>query len=198
MSMIGRLFIINILLICAILYSSGYRLDNCRDRLAADCIRHMMAGDIGAGFGWAGNELDLRRCGPGDILLGGNDGATYGRYSHAALAVDSRTCWEVSLETGIRQVPVKRFLNYDRACILRVKASEPQRKQALRYVAESNHGMFYPMAFKNGTRLQNCTKFIWQAYIKQGIDLDERNDLWLPPDWLYQNRNTTVIAEAGK
>jgi ATP/maltotriose-dependent transcriptional regulator MalT len=87
--------------------------------------------------------------------------------------------------------------DYDRACILRSKTTLKNRRQAVATVANWNGQVFYPLVFKPGDRIWNCTKIIWEAYHRLGLDLDSGRDLWIVPDNLYQSPLVTIVAEDG-
>lgn len=153
---------------------------------------------VGAGqASGAGNKLSLVNLLPGDIILGGNEGATYGRYTHAALYIGGGQAVQGWLTTGISLIDAGDFLSYDRACILRVRASDEMRRRAMDYALEQRGDFFHPLAFNSGERIWNCTKIIWKAYEKQGVNLDPAQDIWVTPDNMYRSPMVKVIAEDG-
>lgn len=178
--------------------ANGYDHSNIERRVVGQGMANLMRGWIGPGIPTGrGNSLSLYLLEPGDIILGGNQGSTYGYYTHAALYQGEGRAWEGWLSTGIREMKVARFLNYDWACILRVKTDSAVRNQAVSYVAEHRGGLFFPLAFKSGERIWNCTKIIWKAYQRQGVDLDAGQDLWVTPDNLYHSPLVEIITESG-
>lgn len=142
----------------------------------------------------AGNHLSFEGIQPGDIILGGNQGATYGEFSHCAIYEGQGMAWEAWLSTGIRKIEVTKFREYDRALIVRVQTTEKKRLQALEYVRRQQGKLFFPLAFKPGERFWNCTKIIWKAYLNQGIDLDAGQDLWVTPDNMLKSGKVKVVS----
>jgi len=192
------LLLLDIILAVFIMGINGYTWQNTPSRVVGQGVKALAEGHLGPGIpSGRGNDLNLNDLQPGDILLGGNNGSTYGQFTHAAIYEGEGIAWQGWLSTGISQVRVERFRGYDRACILRVKTSPQNRQQAVETVAAWNGQLFYPLVFKPGDRVWNCTKIIWEAYHRMGLDLDSGQDLWVIPDNLYQSPLVSIIAQDG-
>lgn len=196
MRSIAVLLVLNLLFAGVILSENGYTWDNFRQRVIGQGMAAMAKGWIGPGDGWYGNTVDLSGIEAGDILLGGNDEATYGRYTHAGLCDGKGYYWEVSLEAGVRRKPVSYFTNYTRACLLRVNASPEKRRAAVRYMAAHEGEIYYAIAFKPGEKVWNCTKTLWLAYKRAGIEIDGGQDLWVIPDNIRASGSVRLISES--
>lgn len=144
------------------------------------------------------NQLPLEELEIGDIILGGWSNCAYGRFSHVGLYIGNNRVLESFIDHGNNIQSVGHFKNYTEAAIVRVNTSEEVKRQVVEYAVAQNGGMFYPVAFKKGERYWNCSKIIWMSYLKQGIDLDEINDLWIAPDGFYHNSKVELIADKGK
>lgn len=192
------LLLINIILGLTLLGIHGYTPANAGQKVFGQGLKYLAQGNVGAGNpSGSGNKLPLNLLEPGDIILGGNNGSLYGTYTHAAVYAGHKQVWHGWMTAGISRTSICDALEYDRACILRVKASPDQRKAAVKAIEKRSGHLFYPLAFNNGDRIWNCTKIIWKAYREQGIELDIYHDLWLTPDQIYCSPAVSVIAESG-
>jgi len=81
--------------------------------------------------------------------------------------------------------------------LLKVNAPEKIKLAAAEYAKQNEKEMFFPLAFKPGERIWNCTKIIWSAYMKQGINLDSTGDIWIAPDSFYYSPWVNVTEERG-
>ena len=155
-------------------------------------------GDIGTGYGSPTPGLvPFSQLEPGDIVLGGWPNTAYGQFSHAGLYLGDHKVLEGYVDYGLSIQDLNTYEHYSRICLLRVNAPAEAKANAVTYALEKEKKMFYPLAFKSGDRLWNCTKIIWRAYADQGIDLDEIGDLWIAPESLAQSRWVSVIYEKG-
>ncbi|MGE5397349.1 MAG: hypothetical protein ACM3MK_07415 [Chitinophagales bacterium] len=200
---LARLLVIlislDLLLGCYIVWDNDYDFNNWSQRIIGTGTNKMALGMLGPGSpSGRGNSLNVDLLQPGDIILGGNNGSTYGRFTHAAIYQEKGYAWDGWLDAGVRQMKVSEFLDYDRACILRVKTNKLVKTRAVSYVAAQKGKLFYPLTFKKGERIWNCTKTIWQAYHRQGIDLDNGEDIWVVPDNLYNSSEVLVIDQSGE
>ncbi len=144
-----------------------------------------------------GNDISFQSLEIGDIILGGYPGCAYGRFSHAAIYVGKGKVIEGYLDTGITLNSVAHFREYSQAAILRVEAPQEVKLAAAQYAWQNENGMFFPLAFKPGERIWNCTKIIWKAYMIQGVDLDSVGDIWVAPDSFYASPWVNIIEERG-
>lgn len=195
--LLGLVLLADLLLITAVLGFNGYLSGRVQDGLVNIYLHSIANGHAGTGMPTGrGNSINLALLQPGDIILGSNPGCAYGYYTHAAIYTGGGRALEGWL-TGIRSIDVRRFWTYDRACILRVKTTPAVRQKAAQMAMRMDGGLFFPLAFKPGERVWNCTKTIWKAYAVQGIDLDSRGDLWVAPDSIYRSPRVMVVAESG-
>ncbi|KUK37143.1 MAG: hypothetical protein PWP44_228 [Thermacetogenium sp.] len=152
-------------------------------------------GHFGTGdFGGTPNDLDLSLLEPGDILLGGNPGGSYGRYTHAGLYIGNNQVVTMYTASGIYLEPPTAYQRYQWAAILRVKASPAQKQAAVSYCRSQVGGAFFILTPKTENGLWYCSKLIWLAYLKQGIDLDPFNFYWVLPDAFIHSPNVEIIA----
>ncbi len=128
------------------------------------------------------NNLDLSLLEPGDILLGGNPGGSYGHYTHAGIYIGSSQVVTMYTTTGIYLEQPEAYRRYNWAAILRVKASPQQKKEAVAYCRSQIGAPFFILSPKTEDGLWYCSKLIWHAYLKQGIDLDPLKSYWVLPD----------------
>jgi uncharacterized protein YycO len=158
----------------------------------------LLQGEIGSGYGQPGRvPVSFVNLEPGDIVLGGWPNCSYGRFSHAGLYLGNNQVLEGYVDYGLSIQPLSHYLDYSEVCLLRVEANQTVKKAAVDYAMAQEGKMFYPVAFKSGDRIWNCTKIIWQAYKIQGIDLDNLNDLWIAPESFMQSTQVKVIYEKG-
>lgn len=123
------------------------------------------------------NHLDFSQLQPGDILLAGNPDSCYGHFTHAGIYLGEGRVLEGYVDCGISRQPLEHYRSYEWACILRVRIPGIMRQRAVEYALEQEHKTFYPVAFKNGKNYWNCTKLIWEAFLREGVDLDSFGDL---------------------
>lgn len=160
--------------------------------------RNALRGNIGTGY----PEKIVRK--PlnysieiGDLLLGGWENCAYGRYSHAGIYIGDNNVLEAYADCGVSIHSLQHYLDYPHLCILRVRTTPEVKIKAVNYAMHYNGKMFYPLAFKNSERFWNCTKLIWKAFEKQGIDLDINKDLWIAPESFRQSPCVDVLYERG-
>lgn len=155
-------------------------------------------GEIGTGYGLPSPGLvPFALLEPGDIVLGGWPNTAYGKFSHAGLYLGDHKVLEGYVDYGLSIQDLSSYEHYSRICLLRVNAPAEVKANAVAYALGEEKKMFYPLAFKSGDRLWNCTKIIWRAYADQKIDLDEIGDLWIAPESLVQSRWVSVIYAKG-
>lgn len=184
------LLLLSMILTC----NPGY-LARLPETVPACYFRNAVQGRVGSGyFGGSGNQIDFSMLKPGDILLGGKPGGAYGHFTHAGLYLGEGQVIEGYVDCGVTRQEVECYHRYDWACILRVKAPDDVRKKAVEYASRQEGKLFYPGAFKPGERYWNCTKLIWAAYYRQGIDLDSGQDLWITPDAICHSSWVMVVA----
>ena len=157
-------------------------------------------GELGSGkFGGKPNHLDLSLLQPGDILLGGNPGSSYGFFTHAGLYVGNNRVVDMYISTGVYLAEAKTYQHYyNRAAILRVKARPGQKKAAVDYALTQIDKPFFILASKKEDGLWYCTKLLWRAYLAQGIDLDTLKGYWVLPDSFWFSPRVQVIYFTGK
>lgn len=157
-------------------------------------------GNLGNGnYAGVPNRLDLSRLIPGDIILAGNEGGAYGKFTHAGLFIGENQAVDMYLSTGVYLTSVETYHEYDWAAILRVNATSGQRSAVINYVNTQLGSPFFILTPKQENGLWYCTKLIWYAYFKQGINLDPFQSYWITPDAFFYSPNTQLIdyATAG-
>jgi len=190
--------------IMALLLLSGIVLENIAlfqdsEAVMYTYIKSAKQGHVGYGFNVQNdNGISFAGLEPGDIILGGYPGCAYGRFSHAALYVGDDQVIEGFVDYGVYTNSIKHFHNYTEVALLRVEADPEIKARAVEYAKRYSGRMFYPLAFKEGTRIWNCSKIMWEAYAAQGIDLDPRNDFWIAPDVFYNSPQVSIIREKGR
>ncbi|NLB89293.1 MAG: hypothetical protein GX790_08735 [Syntrophomonadaceae bacterium] len=169
------------------------------DNLTKLYLNNLAQGNFG--FGLAANYnngISFLGIEPGDIIVGGFPQCAYGRFSHAGLYIGDKLVLESYGDLGVTIQPIDHYWEYSEIAILRVDTTPEIKEQVISYVKNHEGGLFYPVAFKPGERIWNCTKIIWKAYLEYGIDLDANEDLWISPDAFYDSPLTTVIREKGR
>ncbi|QGT98848.1 hypothetical protein SYNTR_0255 [Candidatus Syntrophocurvum alkaliphilum] len=146
----------------------------------------------------ANNNINFEKLILGDILLGGWENCAYGRFSHAGLYIGNNMVLESYIDYGVTLNPVQHYTNYPEIAILRVNADKKVRQNAVDYALKKENRMFFPLSFKNSQRYFNCTHIIWLAYNKQGVNLDENNDILVAPDDYYYSTLTKVLEDKGQ
>lgn len=162
-------------------------------------IENLQYGNIGYGSEStsSGNSISFNELEIGDIVVGGYPGCAYGRFSHAAIYIGNGNVIEGFLDTGISIHRIEHFWDYSEIALLRVEVADEVKIAAVEYAKNNEGDMFFPLAFKSGDRIWNCTKIIWQAYMEAGLDLDSVGDIWVAPDSFYNSPRVTVIEERG-
>lgn len=159
-------------------------------------LHNALEGKVGFGdAGYYSNNISFAGLEPGDILLGGYPGGAYGKFTHAGMYVGEEKVVEAYADMGVLSQPVEHFRSYSQVCLLKVDADPTVKRKAVEYVLGKKGELFYPIAFKPGDRIWNCTKILWKAYADQGLDLDSSNDIWVCPDAFYKSPNVKIIRE---
>jgi uncharacterized protein YycO len=192
---LGLFPLITLLLLAAIYFHNQESLND-PDSITYTYIRNAILGRLG--YGAAGdyrNMINLSDLEPGDIILGGYPQCAYGRFSHAGIYIGDGQVIEGYVDMGITRQPVEHYWSYSEVCLLKIKASAAQKQAAVEYAQNHLGELFYPVAFKPGERIWNCTKIVWEAYRQQGIDLSVNKDIWISPDEFYQSPHVQIIRE---
>lgn len=190
--------VIFLILVTIIGVNNRHLFNGSRESVIFTYVDSFLKGDIGSGYGeysqevvpWAGLE-------PGDIILGGWPNTAYGCFSHAGLYIGDNKVLEGYVDNGLTIQELNHYLHYSELCLLKVNASPAVKNKAVAYAVSQENEMFYPVAFKRGERIWNCTTIIWKAYKLQGIDLDEINDLWIAPESFTISRYVSILYEKG-
>jgi len=144
------------------------------------------------------NNLDLSDLQPGDIILGGNPGGSYGRYTHAGFYIGDGQIVDMYTSSGVYVTDVDTYHRYVWAAVLRVKASPEVRAAAVDYVKRQVGAPFFILTPKSDHRLWYCSKLAWYAYYQYGINLDAfHNSYWVVPDALLSSPYATIVSFAG-
>ena len=181
------------------IYSDNRQVFANQDSSMYTYINNLRYGNIGYGSASSsqGNNISFKELEIGDIILGGYPGCAYGRFSHAAIYIGNGQVIEGYLDTGISIHSIEHFWDYSQIALLRVEATDEVKLAATEYAKQNKGDMFFSLAFKEGDRIWNCTKIIWQAYMEQGLDLDSVGDIWVAPDSFYNSSRVTIIEERG-
>lgn len=159
-------------------------------------LHNALQGRLGFGLaGYYNNQMPFEGLEPGDLVLGGYPDCAYGRFSHAAIYLGNGQVAEAYAEVGVMVSSVQHFHSYSQVCLLKVDAAPEIKQKAVEYVMSRQGALFYPIAFKPGERIWNCTKIMWKAYADLGVNLDSSNDIWVTPDAFYRSPRVTVIRE---
>lgn len=187
--------VITMVLLVSIYFQNQASLNN-KDSITYTYLRHALQGSLGYGaVGNYRNMISLQDLEPGDILLGGYPECAYGRFSHAGIYIGDGQVIEAYVDLGITQQPVEHYWTYSEICLLKVKAAPAQKQAAIDYAKSHLGELFYPVAFRPGERIWNCTKIVWEAYRQQDINLESSGDIWISPDDFYDSPWVQVIRE---
>jgi uncharacterized protein YycO len=144
------------------------------------------------------NNLDLSDLQPGDILLAGNPGGSYGRFTHAGFYIGDGQVIDMYTSDGVYVTGVEIYHSYTWAAILRVKTSPEIRAAAVNFAKQQVGAPFFILAPKYDDGLWYCSKLAWYAYYQSGVDLDPlHNSYWILPDDLLLSPKTSLVAFAG-
>ena len=142
------------------------------------------------------NNLDLSILEPGDILLGGNPGGSYGHYTHAGIYIGNDQVVTMYTSTGVYLEPPSAYHRYHWAAIGRVKASPQQKEKAVSYCRSQIGSPFHILSPQTEDGLWYCSKLIWFAFYKQGIDLDPLDSYWVLPDAFAYSPHLQILEKA--
>lgn len=141
-------------------------------------------GYFGVGY-WDGeyNEFDFSQLEPGDIVLGGNTGSSWGHWTHAALYIGDGQVMDTFLQTGVSPRPVRAYNEYySHSGALRVKLPPEVKARAVAAARALEGRPFYLLAPRDSSTLFYCTKVVWYVYSRLGYDLDPQGAYWVVPD----------------
>lgn len=148
------------------------------------------------GYGCAGyynNTISFAGLEPGDLVLGAYPDCAYGRYSHVGIYLGRGEVMEGFVDLGVNRQPLEHYRQYHEVCLLRVKAPRMVKERVIAHVKQYEGRLFYPLAFRPGERIFNCTKIMWKAYLQEGIDLAPADDMWIAPDVFRHSPRVSVI-----
>lgn len=157
-------------------------------------------GNFGVGQ-WDGetNEFDFTQLEPGDIVLGGNTGSSWGYWTHAALYLGNGQVMETFLQTGTTPEPVTRYNDYySHAGALRVKLPKEVKERAVARARALEGSPWYLLASRHSTQLTYCSKIVWWVYFQEGYDLDPEGPFWVVPDRIARSPLVEPIQPNGR
>lgn len=163
-------------------------------------VDRLKLGYFGVGY-WDGeyNEFDFSLLEPGDIVLGGNTGSSWGYWTHAALYIGDGKVMDTFLQTGVSPRPVTAYNEYySHAGALRVRLSKEVKEQAVATALKLKGYPFYLLAPRGSDTLFYCTKIVWYAYHLQGYDLDPEGAYWVVPDRIAASDLVEQMAPEGR
>jgi uncharacterized protein YycO len=204
----GLLFFSAILLFLALLFA-GLRLAGKVELRDLQSLRQPTAlvqvlaaagrGEFGIGdYDNVPNNLDISNLQAGDIILGGNPGGSYGRYTHAGFYIGDDQVMDMYTSDGVYVASIEAYRDYTWVAVLRVNTSPEIRAAATNYVKQQVGTPFFILAPKTDDGLWYCSKLVWYAYYRYGIDLDAfHNSYWIVPDAILHSPKTTLISFSG-
>lgn len=157
-------------------------------------LRQARTGNLGVGT-WNGvpNHFDFRDLEPGDIVIGGNPGASWGHYTHATLYMGDGQVMETLLRQGVGPGPVSRYNDYTWAGALRVQAPAAVKAAAVAAARQAAGQPFYLLAPLRSGQWFYCSKVIWWAYHQAGFSLGTGDGFWMVPDRLFRSDQVVPI-----
>ncbi|MGE5390756.1 MAG: NlpC/P60 family protein [Deltaproteobacteria bacterium] len=157
-------------------------------------IKSARHGNTGYGCdGYYNNDISFEGLEPGDLVLGAYPDCAYGHYSHVGIYLGRGEVMEAFVDLGVNVQPLEHYRQYSEICLLRVNAPAVVKEKAVANVMKYEGSLFYPLAFRPGERIFNCTKIMWKAYLQAGVDLAPGPDLWITPDAFLGSRQISVI-----
>ncbi|HZK43491.1 MAG TPA: hypothetical protein VFC73_04315 [Syntrophomonadaceae bacterium] len=193
------LFPIVALLLVIYIWLVNFTIFTSTNNISSFYLNNLQKGHFGFGLeANYNNQISFEGLEPGDILLGGYPKCGYGRFSHTGIYLGDNLVLESYGDLGITIQPIYHYWDYSEIALLKVNTTKDIKEKVVNYVRKYEGGLFYPVAFKPGDRFWNCSKIIWKAYLKEGIDLDDSGDLWTAPEIFYYSPWTTVIREKGR
>lgn len=182
------------LLLAAALFVIEYHVFNDPDAIMRTYIKNAKQGKTGYGCeGYYQNIISFAGLEPGDLVLGAYPDCAYGHYSHVGIYMGQGKVMEGFVDLGVNMQPLEHYRQYSEVCLLRVNAPKKLKEKVVESVKQYEGRIFYPLAFRPGDRIFNCTKIMWKAYLKEGINLDPVDDFWIPPDSFYHSPSVSII-----
>lgn len=157
-------------------------------------------GNFGVGV-WDGesNDFDFSQLEPGDIVLGGNTGSSWGHWTHAALYLGDGQVMETFLQPGTKPEPVTRYNEYySHAGALRVNLPADVKDRAVARARALEGSPWYLLASKGSASLQYCSKIVWWVYAQEGYDLDPDRPYWVVPDRIARSPLVEFVGPQGR
>lgn len=153
-------------------------------------------GFIGVGIpGQNGFDFAAAGLEPGDIVLGGNPGTSWGEWTHGALYVGNGLVIDTLLRRGVHLAPVDRFAGaYARAGYLKVHLPPAVKERAVREGLALLGRPFNLLAPRRSGAWFYCTKVAWYAYWRAGVDLDPGGGYWVVPDRFLASPHVELVA----
>lgn len=182
------------IILSAALFVMEYRVFTDPHAVMRTYIKSAKQGHTGYGCeGYYNNAISFAGLEPGDLVLGAYPDCAYGHYSHVGIYLGRGKVMEGFVDLGVNIQPLEHYRQYSEICLLRVNASKAVKERAIANVMKYEGRLFYPLAFRPGERIFNCTKIMWKAYMQEGIDLAPEDDLWIAPDVFCRSPRVSVI-----
>lgn len=171
-------------------------------QLWAVMFARLSEGAFGVGY-WDGsyNEFDFSQLEPGDIVLGGNTGSSWGHWTHAAIYLGDGYVLDTFLQTGVSPRPVTAYnVYYSHAGALRVNLPRAVKEEAVARARALEGLPFYLLASRESQSLFYCTKVVWYVYrqIDPAYDLDPQGAYWVVPDNITRSPLVEWIEPRGR
>ncbi len=178
-----------------LLYHTVFMAPGTRDLWGVALI-NLQQGQVGVGIpGTNSFDFTAARPEPGDIILGGNPGCSWGHWTHAALYVGNGQVVDTLLRRGVHLQTVERFAGaYQQAGVLRVNLPPEVKAAAVRHALANLGKPFSLLSGRNARNWFYCTKLAWYAYKQAGYDLDPGGGHWVVPDRFTRSPVVTLLA----
>lgn len=143
----------------------------------------------------------------GDILVTDSIFCSWFRYGHAALVVDAERGQTLgAVEIGQKSAfnHISQFKGYAKFLILRPKASEEVKRQAVEFAKENLVDLPYQLTAGIFTAKDteslfgtHCGHLVWYAYHKFGVDLDSNGGMIVTPQNLVNSSEVELVQTFG-
>jgi hypothetical protein len=167
----------------------------------AGALRHALHHGLGLSRARAARSLvrvDGRGLELGDVIVAGHAGSTYGYFSHVSLITGPDQTLGQHPAYGIDLMPLATLVGYDDVRVLRAELSAAQRREVAAFVRGLDGAPFNVLALKEDAYWWNCSKVVWAAFRRVGIDLAPERDLVVPDDIAASPRLRVVRAFRGR
>lgn len=164
-------------------------------------VRHALHHGLGLSPPRAARSLvriDATQLELADVIVAARAGTPYGYFSHVGVVTGPNQTLGQHPAYGIDLMPLDVLVDYDDIRVLRAALTPAQRGEVAAFARSLDGAPFHVLALKHDVHWWSCTKAVWAAYQRVGIDLAPERDLVAPDDIAASPHLRTIHTLRGR